>query len=373
MAGRRFGKDVLLLDQLIRPALDRGLPVGYFAPTHKNLLEFWRGAVRTLVPVTARANATDHRLELVTGGVVEMWSLDAPDAARGRRYARVAINEAGVVERLESAWSEVIRATLADYAGDAWFGGTPKGMNFFHTLYQRGMDAGEPDWASWQRPTSANPFIAPAELAALAAELSERTYAQEILAQFVEDGAGVFRSVRAAATARPEAPIAGHQYVIGVDWGRSHDFTVMSVLDATTTRQVWLERSNQVEYAVQRGRLAALCARYRPLQVSAEANAMGEPIIEQLQRDGLPMQPFVTTNASKAAIIDGLALALERGTLTLLDDAVQTAELLAYTSERLPSGLVRYGAPAGGHDDTVIALALALAATRAEPLEVWFA
>jgi hypothetical protein len=32
---------------------------------------------------------------------------------------------------------------------------------------------------------------------------------------------------------------------------------------------------------------------------------------------------------------------------------------MAYESERLPSGIMRYGAPEGQHDDTVIAVALA--------------
>lgn len=34
-------------------------------------------------------------------------------------------------------------------------------------------------------------------------------------------------------------------------------------------------------------------------------------------------------------------------------------ELVAYQAERLPSGLLRYGAPSGQHDDTVMALAVA--------------
>ena len=34
-------------------------------------------------------------------------------------------------------------------------------------------------------------------------------------------------------------------------------------------------------------------------------------------------------------------------------------ELLAFQAERLPSGLMRYSAPEGMHDDCVISLALA--------------
>ena len=54
-----------------------------------------------------------------------------------------------------------------------------------------------------------------------------------------------------------------------------------------------------------------------------------------------------------------MALAFERGCLRIIPDATLIAELQAYEAERLPSGMLRYGAPAGMHDDTVMALMLA--------------
>jgi len=57
--------------------------------------------------------------------------------------------------------------------------------------------------------------------------------------------------------------------------------------------------------------------------------------------------------------IDGLAIRLEHGGLRLLDNAQQTAELLAYQYELTASRNVRMNAPEGMHDDCVIALALA--------------
>jgi hypothetical protein len=69
--------------------------------------------------------------------------------------------------------------------------------------------------------------------------------------------------------------------------------------------------------------------------------------------------PFQTTNASKAQAIDALALAFEQGTLRIPDDPTLVGQLLAYRAERLPSGLFRYSAPEGQHDDDVMALALA--------------
>ena len=93
--------------------------------------------------------------------------------------------------------------------------------------------------------------------------------------------------------------------------------------------------------------------------VVAEVNAMGQPIVEMLIRDGLPVKPFVTTNASKSVIIDALALALERGELQLLQYEPLLDELEAFEADRTASGLTRYGAPDGGHDDCVMSLAMA--------------
>jgi hypothetical protein len=65
------------------------------------------------------------------------------------------------------------------------------------------------------------------------------------------------------------------------------------------------------------------------------------------------------TNASKANIIESLALAFERGNIAILPDETLMGELEAFGMERLPSGMIRYGAPDGMHDDCVLSLALA--------------
>ncbi|MEZ4617740.1 MAG: hypothetical protein R2867_19820 [Caldilineaceae bacterium] len=52
-------------------------------------------------------------------------------------------------------------------------------------------------------------------------------------------------------------------------------------------------------------------------------------------------------------------MALEKREIELLNHDVLIAELEAYEAETLPSGLIRYGAPAGLHDDCVMSLLLA--------------
>jgi len=77
--------------------------------------------------IAEKVEKQERRIVLITGGTIEFWSLDTADPGRSRKYARVIIDEAGIVRDLEAAWNEAIRPTLTDYRGDAWFLGTPRG------------------------------------------------------------------------------------------------------------------------------------------------------------------------------------------------------------------------------------------------------
>src|SRR5262249_15172848 len=193
-------------------------------------------------------------------------------------------------------------------------------------------------------------------------ELQERAFLQEYRAQFIEDAGAVFRRVlEAVQSCGQQSRQEGHRYVIGVDWARTNDFTVYIVVDTTARCVCAIDRFQRVEYKVQLDRLQALVDRFRPTVVVAERNNMGDPLVERLHRDGLPVWPFLSTNESKRDAIDTLALAFERGEIEIpdtLEAAILVHELLAYTAETLPSGLLRYAAPPGGTDDCVMALAL---------------
>lgn len=367
--GRRAGKSTLALHLLADTAL-HGKPAGYFAPTYKLLAEFWRDLRAILEPITRMKSEQDHRLELITNGTLECWSLDDPNPARGRKYGLIVVDEAAMVRDLLEIWQLALRPTLTDLAGGAWFMSTPRGLNDFWSLYQQGQDPLQTEWASWQMPTSVNPFIATDELVSAQQELPERAWAQEYRAEFLSlESGGVFRGVDAVSRLHPRNPEKGHQYTIGVDWGRTNDFTAIAVIDATVMEQVALDRFSEIDYELQTERLHRWCELYRPVLVVAEANAMGRPLVERLQtgyarllgkpRAALPVWSWDATNASKAALVQALGLAIEQGSLSLLDDPVQTGELLAYEASVLPSGMIRYGAPSGMHDDTVIALGLA--------------
>ena len=134
--GRRFGKSLYCLQRKSAETLMRGLPVGWFAPTYKDLAPIWRDAKTMLRDVTPKSGVSEQekRIELSNGAALEFWSLENPDSGRGRKYGRAIIDEAAKVAKLEHAWNETIRPTLTDYRGDAFFPSTPKGRNYFWKL-----------------------------------------------------------------------------------------------------------------------------------------------------------------------------------------------------------------------------------------------
>ena len=336
----------------------RGGRAWWVAPSYKMAAVGWRGISRLAeqIPGT-RISQVDKIVELPNRGTVQVRSADDPQSLRGEGLDFAVLDECAFMR--EATWTEALRPALSDRQGGAMFISTPKGRNWFCRLYQRGQDHLAGEWASWQLPTSDNPYIVAKEIEAARRDMPERIYAQEYLAQFLDDAGGVFRRVMAAATLDEQTePTPDRQYVFGVDWGKSADFTVIAIWDVAAKHLVYMDRFNQIDYRVQRQRLGALYERWQPTTVIAESNSMGDPVIERLRADGMRIQGFTTTSATKTEIIESLALAFERSSIQIVNDPVLVGELQAYEMTRLPSGNFRYSAPEGMHDDTVMAAAI---------------
>jgi hypothetical protein len=83
--GRRFGKNIMLQDWSITTSLEQGYPSAWSAPSYKMLMDDWKSLSNTLAPVTARRNEQEKTISLISGGSIDFWSLDNPDAIRGRK------------------------------------------------------------------------------------------------------------------------------------------------------------------------------------------------------------------------------------------------------------------------------------------------
>lgn len=358
--GRRWGKTRLGVNECLEVAAQGGR-AWWVAPTYRMTEVGWRPLRQLATKLGWQVRLGDKQVMAPNGGEVSVRSSDNYDALRGEGLDFVVLDECAFIA--EPTWTEALRPALSDRLGKAMFISTPKGRNWFWRYWQLGQDTAQSEWRSWQFPTASNPFIKASEIEAARHSLPERTFEQEYLAHFMDDAGGVFRRVLAAAVLEPQdAPTPGHQYVMGVDWGKSNDWTVITVWDATTHDLVALDRFNQIDYAFQMERLRVLVDRWQPDCIRPEVNSMGEPLVEQLQREGLPVTPFVTTNASKAAAVEALALAFERGDIHIINDATLIAELQAFEMSRTVTGMTRYAAPEGMHDDMVMSAVMGYSA-----------
>jgi len=168
----------------------------------------------------------------------------------------------------------------------------------------------------------------------------------------------VFRNVDELSTLEIEEPIPSAKYSMGVDLAKYRDFTVVSVMRGK--KQVYIERFNKIDWALQKSRIMYTAQRYNDAEVMIDSTGVGDPIFEDLNRMGLNILAYQLNTRSKRELIDNLIVLMDKKEVQLLNHAVQKAELKAYEYELTSGGNLRMNAPEGKHDDTVIALALSL-------------
>jgi hypothetical protein len=256
-------------------------------------------------------------------------------------------------------WPQVIRPALSDRIGKAIFISTPNGLNYFYDLWLRGQQEEEKSWNSWQFPTSANPYIDPEEIEEARLNLVPEVFEQEYLALFRGDGISVFRDIdRRCHITVPDPWKETGMYIAGLDWAGKQDYTVLSIFEVKSHRQVHILRMKQIDFPTQHTKIISACQRYHVTNIIAEENTIGAQNIDILQGSGIRVTPFLTTQDSKQQAIQNLIYLFEMEQVHLLDDKAQIGELKNFIVSRTPNGKFRYAAQRG-HDDIVIADMLA--------------
>lgn len=356
-AGRRGGKTTMAAYMAVH-ALLHGQRVLLSSTSQDQADVFWKYIVDWLTPLLAAGLYKNEvrRIVRLGQGQIQVKTGRHPDALRGDGVDLLVLDECAYLD--PDAWRKVGVPLLADTDGTAVFISTPARRNWFFELYNTAVADDSGRWQAWHFTTQANPHLPQSALDALVADMTADDYRQEIEAQFLEGQGSVFRYVDERCTGERRVPYPG-RFVMGLDWAQAHDYTVMVVMDERARAVVDMDRFNGIDWALQRGRVRAMCDRWRVGRVIAESNSIGGPNVEALQREGLPVEAFETTAVSKPPLIESLVLAFDRGEITALNDPIMRGELMAYERRVSATGRSQYSAPDGAHDDTVMALALA--------------
>lgn len=281
--GRRFGKSRMGGSLLIETTWKESAPAAWLSPTYPMLQQVWREFTELNYKIIEKVNETEKRIKIKDGGAIDFWSADNFDSIRGNKYKRVIIDEAAICRNLEDAWQQAIRPTLTDFQGDAYFFSTPKGANFFKTLFDRN----EGEWKSWQLPTSSNPYIVASEIESAKNELPPNVFAQEYEARFISEIGKVFKT----ATITSEIP-TGLKYSIGTDLAYSKstqsDYSVAVVMGKDSGGHYYIVHVErwQSEIGQTVERLRAIQNKYQ-VPVVVESNGVQKAVADMVQNAGL--------------------------------------------------------------------------------------
>ena len=180
VTGRRFGKTTLAIRELCYTARIPNRLVWYCSPSYRQSKSIaWVKLKQVLKDLrwVKRINEAELTITLKNGSRICLRGADNKDSLRGVGIDFLVLDECADIE--ESAWSEVLRPTLSDTKGNALFCGTPKGMNWFHDLYQRGQDTTEAEWSSYQFTTLEGGFVDANEIEQAKRDLDTKTFRQE--------------------------------------------------------------------------------------------------------------------------------------------------------------------------------------------------
>jgi hypothetical protein len=342
MCGRRFGKSELSQIEIISNAL-LGKSVAYITPTYQLARVFFE---RLIQAVPFESNKSELTIKFPNGGSVDFFTGERLDNLRGRKFHLVVVDEASFIPNLEDGWLNSIRPTLTDYKGRAIFLSTPKGKNFFYSLFLKG---GEPDWEAFRFTTYDNHYIDKGEIDDARTQLPEVVFEQEYMANPAENSSNPFGSAyikQCTFPISPEQPI-----VYGVDLAKAVDWTVIIGLD----RNGSVCHFDRFQKDWRQTKQTILSLNKAPILI--DSTGVGDPIFEDLQREGLAINGFKFSSTSKQQLMEGLSSAIQQRKITYPEGNIVN-ELEVFEYQYTATG-VRYSAPPGFHDDCVMSLALA--------------
>lgn len=362
--GRQFGKSMLATNLLLKWNLENSNSVSFWvSPIYSQAKKVFDELVKALKPsgLVASTNRSEVWIRFTNGSKIHFKSAEKPDNLRGYTLDYLVMDEAAFMR--DSIWDEILRPATLVRGKRILFISTPKGKNYFYTLYMRGISQEYPDYLSLKYTSYDTPFITEDEINEAKNTLPTDIFNQEIMAEFIEDGGEVFRGYSQSQVINKWIePSPTERYWAGIDLGRQNDFTVVTIINNfNQVCYIYRERRNNWVNIVDN--IVHVLQKYNA-KAYVEVNSIGDVIYEQIKRKYNKIEPFNTTSSSKDEIINNLIVQINDQILLLptkdLFEPLDT-ELRVFTFEySTKSRRVRYFAPTGFHDDCVMSLAIAV-------------
>jgi phage terminase large subunit len=294
VAGRRTGKTTLAIRELCYHAREPEKVCWYVAPSYRQAKQIaWVKLKKIITDLrwNKRINEAELTITLKNNSRICLRGADNPDSLRGVGIDFLVLDECADID--EHSWTEVLRPTLSDTKGKALFCGTPKGMNWFHTLYNRGLDDAEKEWNSYLFTTLQGGWVDQQEIDQARQDLDAKTFRQEYEATWETYSGIVYYGFDMKDSVRSfQIPEEQNVYHIGIDFNLDPMSAVVSfihqgivfVFDEIT---IWSSNTDElVEEIHNRYKLKKIFAYPDPASRQRKTSAGGRTDLSILQNAG---------------------------------------------------------------------------------------
>lgn len=225
-AGRRYGKTILAINELIRQAIKwPNKRSWYVAPTYRQVETIaWRdpshSIFKFLPPELMKSKSeVDLTITLTNGHLIEFKGADKEDRLRGVGLKFVVLDEYGFMK--PNVWQEIIEPMLSTERGEALFIGTPDARSeHFYDLYNLGLNNKNPEYKSWLFHSIQNPYFPKSEIDRLKNTTPPDIFKREYEADFTNTRGLVYNNFKHGTHVIPRyVPTIGDLVVCSIDPG----------------------------------------------------------------------------------------------------------------------------------------------------------
>jgi hypothetical protein len=198
VSGRRFGKTYLCITEMMKYATRVKKIIWYVAPTFKMAREIvWLKLKQMLSDFNWIESINETNLSIKikkTGSIISLKGCENYDSLRGVGIDFLILDEFADID--EKAWTEVLRASIADTQGDVLMCGSPKGFgNWSYRMYEKGKR--ESQWDSFQFTTLQGGMVPLEEIEQAKQDVDIRTFRQEFEGTFENYAGAVYYNFHA--------------------------------------------------------------------------------------------------------------------------------------------------------------------------------
>ena len=356
--GRQFGKTLVAENLAIYWALSKRDTIVYWiSPTDSQIQKVYGEIIEaihhTKVISSKKATKGDTEITFDSGSKIIFKSAASEDNLRGGSVNYMIIDEAAFIKR--DTIETILMPMLAVKGKKCLFISTPKGKNYLYDYFLKGQS--EPQWKSLRFSTYDSPFANKHIIDLARKSLPPKLFSQEYEAEFV-DASSVFNNINEVMCLTPiTAPVPKEKYFVGIDIGLISDATVLSIFNQDGN-MVKYYRWENIDTPILIDKIIDLNKIWNFYRIMIENNNQGLPIYQALRMFLTNIDSVNTNSKTKPEFINKLIHLFNMKEFKIVKDDYLRIELEGFIFKQTDTGIIRFMADSGFHDDCVMSMAI---------------